>query len=77
MTEFRTADGTPIPLRSDVMATMKSRARTGLEVGVELPNFQLRKSGHSDMPRNARNLQNGVSVRAFVKKSAMFISVGI
>ena len=43
----------------------------------QLATFQLRKSAHSDMPRKARNLLKGVSVRAFVKKSAIFISVGI
>ena len=35
------------------------------------------KLAHSEIPRKARNLLKGVSVRAFVKKSAMFISVGI
>ena len=43
----------------------------------QLATFQLRKSAHSDMPRKARNLLKGVSVRAFVKKSAIFMSVGI
>ena len=38
----------------------------------QLATFQLRKSAHSDMPRKARNLLKGVSVRAFVKKSAIY-----
>ena len=42
-----------------------------------METFQLRKSAHSDMPRKERNLLKGVSVSAFVKKSAIFISVGM
>ena len=64
MTEFRTADGAPIPLRSDVMATVQDEKRFGSRRRTsEFPAAQVGSLGHAKKSAKLEERRLGESLR--------------
>ena len=64
MTEFWTADGAPIPLRSDVMATMQNESRLGGRLRTsEFPAAQVGSLGHAKESSKLAERSLGESLR--------------